>query len=336
MRHLLLVALLVGVAAPAAAQPFTFVAWGDVPYCQAAAPQDCPAEEGRVARLVRQINEVRPAFSLHVGDATGGSELCTDDKLLRAFGFFSLANHPVIYTPGDNEWTDCWRDSAGRYDPRERLGFLRARYFRDAVALGRGRMPLERQADMRNPNLQHHPQMVENARWHHNGVTFMTIHLPGSNNGRPGIPGDRPQLPQGPGALEEFEARDAANIAWLETTFGEVGWIGSKAVVIALQADLFYVARCGSGYDSGYARFRDALGRIVSQFDGPVLLVNGDSHFWLQDRPIAGAPNLTRIMVPGDRDVRAVRVDVDPSAAEPWRFSLIGEADRPARGGCAG
>ena len=107
-------------------------------------------------------------------------------------------------------------------------------------------------------------------------------------------------------------------------------------MVIALQADLFYVARCGAGYDSGYARFRAALGRLAAAYGKPVLLVNGDSHFWLRDQPIAEAPNLTRIMVPGDRDVRAVRVDVTPGAADPWAFSLVGEADRPARGGCAG
>lgn len=336
MRRLLFLAMMMLPALPAAAQPFSFVAWGDIPYCQAAAPQDCPAEEGRVARLVGQINAARPAFSIHVGDTTGGSELCSDAKLLRAFSFFGLASHPVIYTPGDNEWTDCWRDGAGRYEPLERLAFLRSRYFRDAFSLGRVRMPLTRQADMRNPALPAHPQMVENARWQHNDVYFMTIHLPGSNNGRPTIPGDRPQIPQGPGALAEFEARNAANIAWLETSFGEAGWVSARAVVIALQADLFYIARCGSGYDSGYVQFRTALGRQAAAFGKPVLLVNGDSHFWLQDRPLAEAPNLTRIMVPGDRDVRAVRVDVDPAAADPWRFSLIGEADRPARGGCAG
>lgn len=337
MRRLLVLALFLLPALPAGAQapaaaPFAFVAWGDIPYCQAWAPQDCPAEEGRVARLMGQVNETRPAFAIHVGDATGGSETCSDEKLLRAFTFFGLANHPVVYTPGDNEWTDCWQDRAGRYDPVERLGFLRSRYFRDAVSLGRGRMPLTRQADEQPA----HPQMVENMRWQRNGVFFLTIHLPGSNNGRPGIPGDRPQIQQAPGALAEFEARDAANVAWLQAGFDEARRADAPAVVVALQADLFYVARCGSGYDSGYARFRAALGEAAAAFRKPVLLIHGDSHFWLHDRPVAAAPNLTRIMVPGDRDVRAVRVEVDPAAADPWRFSLIGEADRPARGGCPG
>ena len=39
--------------------------------------------------------------------------------------FFSLFESPLIYTPGDNEWTDCHRRSNGGYDPLERLGRLR-------------------------------------------------------------------------------------------------------------------------------------------------------------------------------------------------------------------
>jgi hypothetical protein len=63
-------------------------------------------------------------------------------------------------------------------------------------------------------------------------------------------------------------------------------------------------------------------------------LLHGDSHFYLEDRPVPEAPNLVRLMVPGARDVRAVRVTADPAAAEPFRFALIGPADRPARPGC--
>ena len=35
-------------------------------------------------------------------------------------GFPAVAD-PVVYTPGDNEWTDCHRASAGGYLPTERL-----------------------------------------------------------------------------------------------------------------------------------------------------------------------------------------------------------------------
>jgi hypothetical protein len=334
MRLPILLALLLGLAArPAAAQapdPFSFVAFGDMPYCSPVAPQDCPAEEGRVARLMLDINRARPAFSIFVGDALGGSEICSDDKLLRGLNWMTIADHPLVYTPGDNEWTDCWRDGSGRYDPLERLAFLRARYFRDALSLGRRPMPLIRQADI-DPA---HRLYVENARWARNGVVFATIHMPGSNNNRPTEPDERPVIRPPAGAMEEFQARDAANTAWLEATFAEATRTEARAVVLALQADIFWTQRCGPGWESGQRAFRDALGRQAAAFGKPVLLIVGDAHVFLHDRPMAAAPNLTRIMVPGDRETRAVRIEVDPSAADPWGVSLIGPDDRLQTRGC--
>jgi hypothetical protein len=320
---LLLLGLAIG-AVPAAAQPFSFVAFGDMPYCRPEAPQDCPAEEGRVARLVLAINEARPDFSIFVGDTKGGADVCDDAKLLAPFAWMSLSAAPLVYTPGDNEWTDCWQDRGGRYDPQERLALLRARFFRDSNSLGRRPMPLARQADV-DPA---HRAFVENARWTRNGVVFATIHAVGSNNNRPTEPQERPVLAPPAGALEEFQARNAANLAWIEAAFAEAARTGARAIVLATQVDMFYVQRCGRGYDSGVRQMREAIGRAAAAFGRPVLLIHGDSHFWIQDRPFPGAPNLTRIMVPGDRETRAVRVAVDPGAAEPWGFSFIGPEDR--------
>lgn len=337
---LILPLLLAGLPHPAAAQappaspapdaPFSFAAFGDMPYCVPSAPQDCPAEHGRVARLVGEINAARPAFSIYVGDTKGGSEVCTDDTVLRAFSFFGLANHPLVYTPGDNEWTDCWQDRGGRFDPLERLALIRARYFADDRSLGRVKMPLLRQGDADAARRLY----VENARWQRGAVTFATLHVTGSNNNRPTDPGEPGNIRPPTGAMEEYEARNAANLAWLTATFAEARRAESRAVVIATQADLFYVQRCGRGYDSGYRETRDAIGREAAAFGRPVLLIHGDSHFWLHDKPYPAAQNLTRIMVPGDRDTRAVRVEVDPTATDPWRFTLIGSDDRPASNRC--
>jgi hypothetical protein len=82
---------------------FRFVAFGDMPYCTPNRPEDCAEEEARVARLMRDINAAAPAFSVFVGDTKGGSEICSDERVLRAFSWMSLARHPLIYTPGDNE-----------------------------------------------------------------------------------------------------------------------------------------------------------------------------------------------------------------------------------------
>jgi hypothetical protein len=323
---LLLFALLI--VAPARAQapaePFGFVAFGDMPYCLPTAPQDCAAEEGRVARLMGDINAARPAFSIFVGDTKGGSDVCSDAKVLGPFAWMSLSAAPLVYTPGDNEWTDCWQDRGGRYDQLERLALIRARFFRDAASLGRQPMPLARQADL---DPAHRPY-VENARWARNGVVFATLHVVGSNNNRPTDPGERPAIRPPEGAMAEFQARDAANHAWLDATFAEASRTGARAVVLAFQADLFYVQRCNRGYDTGSRGIREAIGRAAAAFGRPVLLIHGDSHFWIEDRPYETAPNVTRIMVPGDRETRAVRVQVDPNASQPFAFSRIGSDDR--------
>lgn len=333
----LTLALLAGLALlpapPAGAQappePFSFAAFGDMPYCQPAAPQDCPGEEGRVARLMRDINAARPAFSIFVGDTKGGSEICSDDKVLRAFSWMSLADHPLVYTPGDNEWTDCWQDRGGRFDPLERLALIRSRFFPDEMSLGRRPMRLTRQADIHPA----HRGFVENARWIHANTLFATLHVVGSNNNRPTEPEERPAIRPPEGAMAEFEARDAANAAWLNAAFEEASRVGVRAVVLAIQADIFFVQRCGRGFDSGHRAFRAALGRAAASYGRPVLLLMGDSHHFIHDRPMAEAPNLTRVMVPGDRETRAVRVEVT-GEADPWRVSLIGPDDRVERVRC--
>ncbi len=311
---------------PPPAAPFTFAAFGDMPYCDRHPAEACPAEVARVDALVDAINAARPAFTLYLGDTKGGGEACTDAVVFdRTLAWMGRVQGPLVYTPGDNEWTDCWRPGAGRFDPVDLLRRIRARFFPAATSLGQAPMPLTRQADV-SPG---HAGFVENARWARDGVLFLTAHVPGSDNNRPPDAG-----PQPPGAAEEWPARNAANIAWIEEGFALALRGGHRAVVVALQADLYYRRRCGRGTEAGHADTRRALAEGARRFGRPVLLLHGDSHFWLHDRPVEEAPNLTRVMVPGDQDTRAVLVRVDPAAAEPWEFRLIGRDDRPARPSC--
>ena len=52
------------------AEPFTFVALGDMPYGQPA--EVFPAFE----TLIETVNATQPAFTIHVGDTKSGSTLC--------------------------------------------------------------------------------------------------------------------------------------------------------------------------------------------------------------------------------------------------------------------
>ena len=322
MLSLIIIALIAALLpSAAAAEPVRFVAFGDVPYCRAA--ETCAAEVERVERLMAAINAARPAFSIFLGDTKAGGEVCTDAVVLRALAWMGRADHPMLYTPGDNEWTDCWQARSGSFDPLDRLRLIRERYFAGTPHLGRGNLAVVRQPEA-DPA---HPLYVENARWVLDGVVFLTLHVPGSNNNLPIEPGGRPE--SSPPAEAEWRARDAANRAWLEAGFAEAAHFNARGVVVAMQADMFFTRVCGLDADSGYRATIDTLARAAAGFGRPVLLLNGDKHVFVRDQPLPEAPNLTRIMVPGDRDAQAVVLTFDPGGAEPLRFDLIGEAGNP-------
>ena len=315
MRPILLAILLL--FAPAAgAERFTFVAFGDMPYCDERAMESCPAEEVRVARLMAAINAARPAFSIFLGDTKGGDEHCTDTRLLRALDWMALADHPLVYTPGDNEWTDCHRARAGGFDPLERLGKVRELFFADPVrSHGRAKIAVESQARVM---AERFGKYVENARWTQNGVVFATVHVVGSNNNfEPGAPAV---------AMEYFE-RDAANVAWIDATFAHAVSSGAKAVVLSWQADVQDVTQKWAGEMprvSGFVNTVNAVERGAKAFGKPVLVIHGDEHVFQVGRFLNAKykpiPNVLRLEVMGAEDIHAVRVLVDPDSPSVFGF----------------
>jgi hypothetical protein len=105
------------IAAPAAADPFSFVALGDTTY----AP---PADNSLYGELIDAINAAHPAFSIHVGDTKGYGD-CGRTFQQTQLEFFNRFAAAVIYTPGNNEWADCWKANRGSADPTEILALMR-------------------------------------------------------------------------------------------------------------------------------------------------------------------------------------------------------------------
>ncbi len=302
---------LFGLAGSALAQSFSFVALGDLPY---GSPQKAyPAYR----QLIASINQLKPAFSIHVGDIKSGSSLCSDREFEAQRGHFDLFEAPVVYTPGDNEWTDCHRRSNGGYEPQERLQALRQLFFRPGLSLGAQPMALQSQAEL----MPEHAAFVENQRWLHQGVLFATVHVVGSNNN---------MQPDVPGALQEFALRDAANVVWIKAAFEHARASGARALVLAMQANpllgrnLFEDFPKGSGFRNSIG---DTLLPLAAASSVPVLLIHGDSHWHRMDQPFTWQRQplrqLTRLEVPGGTDVRAWRVSVDPSKPQPFSAELI-------------
>ena len=105
-------------ATSAAAEPFSFVALGDTTYAQ-------PADNQIYGQLIDAINAAQPAFSIHVGDTKGYGD-CGRAFQESQRDFFNRFVGPVFYTPGNNEWADCWKANRGAADPtRDTLGDAR-------------------------------------------------------------------------------------------------------------------------------------------------------------------------------------------------------------------
>ena len=286
---------------------FSFVALGDMPY-------KVPDDIAKFDRLIAAVNRLKPAFTIHVGDIKGGSTPCSDAELQKALDQIQTFEGALIYTPGDNEWTDCHRREAGGFDPRERLTKLRSMFFaRPDKSLGKAPIDLESQAQV----MPDYATYVENARFARNGVQFTSIHVVGSNNGFEA---------QDPAAATEFFARDKANVAWIDDSFKRAQATEAKAAVVVLQAE-FDQGRFPNGSmprQSGFANVLDAIERGARAFGKPVLIVNGDEHF-IELKPMRNSrgqpiPNVLKLMVYGENDVHAVRVIVDPDSPGVFGF----------------
>lgn len=284
-----------------AAEPFTFAAVGCMPYARN--PGAAPA----FARIIAEINRHQPAFAVHLGDTIGSDERCTDEVLLRRRDDFNSFATALIYTPGDNEWTDTHSEKGGKFVPTERLAKIRELYFAAERSLGQKPIPLVSQR--RDPA---HAKFVENARWSRGGVVFATVHVVGSSNNH---------LPNVPGAVEEWRERDAANEAWVRATFADARRSQAPAVALFFQADPFGSDKGRPGYVPGFERFLQTVEAEARAFARPVLLVHADEHRYRLDvgmRFVSGAapvPNVTRLETFGAQNFHGVLVTVDPDSA---------------------
>lgn len=307
MRFVATVIAAVLLTAPAAAEPFTFAAMGDLPY-------NLPKDMMKFDRLIDRINERVPAFSIHVGDIKSGGSPCTDDAFIAVRDRLMQMQGAVFYTPGDNEWTDCHRNKAGGYDPLERLDRLRTLFFSKPKSLGQ--MPRDYQRQSENGE---HAQMKENAIWQQADTLFATVHVVGSNNG----------LGRTSASDTEFKDRDKANKDWIRIAFKTAIELDAKAVVIALHANpAFENRKARTSKKSGFRRSLKALAKWARTYAHPVLIVHGDRHELIIDQPLRDKDddligNVTRLQVMGEDEVGAVMVTVDPEADTPFTFRSI-------------
>ena len=309
----LFVAMTLAASMSAQAASFSFGLWGDMPYQKAGDAQKMPA-------VLSSLNSAKIDFSIFVGDIKDGSSKCTDDVFTDAIKMFDGMSHPVVYIPGDNEWTDCHRLNNGGYDSQERLAHLRQVMFTKPVSFGAKPIELESAKDQDS-------LYIENKRFIKNKVMFVTLNIPGSNNNKILDEKDcknksaRTTL-QCEQANAEYAARDAANINWMKSSFQKAKEQNARGILLAFQADPGFDLPETEDQDeskapsvSGYKAFLQAVVNATENFKGQVLLVHGDTHFFKVDKPLYSPskvlPNLTRLQTFGSPNLHWVKVTVD-------------------------
>jgi hypothetical protein len=311
---------------------FTFALWGDTPYSAAERDTVIPA-------LIQDINASQVDFSVFDGDIKSGSTQCVNTVFAEAIDRFNTFAAPMIYVPGDNEWTDCHRINNGSFNALERLEYLRATMFAVPESFGQSRLLLE-----------HQDGYPENTRWSYGDVVFVGLNVPGSNNNKVN-PGQCTSAKSSRTLSDcaadnaEYAARDAANIQFLDESFQVAIANHARGLVVTVQADPSFdlpetetdnertCVRAGQGecldppdstnlnlanYD-GYNNFLADLKAQTIAFGsagGQVLFVHGDTHYFKVDRPgfddaLHPLANFVRICTFGSPNIHWVKVTVD-------------------------
>jgi hypothetical protein len=343
---------------PASANVLTLAVYGDSPY--GTSPTDTAQFEATPA-FIDSINaDPKVDLVLHVGDIHSGKQYCTQAYDQSIYDLWTRYRDPVVYTPGDNEWTDCNKagEGGGAYNPVTHqidykldangnpidyaagnpvanLDLVRSIFFPEAgVTLGGRKKQVLTQAESFDPAHPSDAKYVENVMWEQSKVLFVTINLPGGSNndndvwyGAPSMTGAQSQ---------EIAERTGADLRWLDAAFAQARADDVRGVVIGAQADMWDPEK-GAAHQAAYEPFVQSIASHTTDLGKPVLMFNGDSHVYRSDNPLVASdpvsymhpgydvPNFHRVVVHGSTfPLEWLRLTVDPGASAPAGASAFG------------
>ena len=282
----------------AASAPLKVAFFGDLPYGDITSLQ----------KVVAAVGQSDAELAVHIGDIKSGSSRCANELFQQVKREFDQFPIPMVYIPGDNEWTDCHRSGAGKFDPLERLAALRQFFTVGKTTFGKKTLPLQRQSQIKGFQLY-----SENIQLTLRGVHFIGLHIIGSNN----------NLGRNKKNDAEYMARDKANLAWMKAGFQQAAKAKAKAIVLLIHANPGFEKKAST--KSGFQNFLTELRPLAEASPRPILLVHGDSHTFRVDKPLTYVneihyPNFTRLEVFGSPNEHWVRVVIDPDQKNPFLF----------------
>jgi hypothetical protein len=281
---------------------------GDAPYGTTAA--DTSQFQANPAFINAINSDPDVSLVMHAGDIHSGKQYCTQAYDAAIFSQWQAFKRPLVYTPGDNEWTDCHKagEGGGTYnvtsgtvdfvkdgagnpvdykggDPVENLKLVRQIFFATpGQTLGAGGMGVVSQATAFDARFPADKEYVENVQFEKSGVMFVTMNVPGGSNNDTDPWYGSPAM--GASQQQEVANRSAADLRWLASAFMAAAANGDTAIVIMLQADMWDLDGKAASHIAQYKQFVDAIASNTKTFGKPVLLINGDSHVYRSDNPL--------------------------------------------------
>jgi hypothetical protein len=305
---------------------------GDMPYDAKGVAQ--------VPNVINSINSSKVELVSFDGDTMSGKgDKCTDEAYpALKTNFFDKFTKPVLYSVGDNEWVDCDRAVKGGYDVMTRLALVRSNFFKKAdgtyINLG---------ATSSRITPLHDDKYPEMTMFSYKGITYIYPHVPGSaNNSAVATPTFKTYNDKATdGDDAEYKARDAANVAWINKGFAKAVTDGSVGVIVVVQANMDWegyardAAAPNNENTAAFSAVKQALLTNTLKFKKPVLLQNGDEHWYQVDMPMnetAGklvekdkgslVENFTRVQTFGSGFNHWVELIIDPRADNLWTFKV--------------
>ncbi|KGJ89949.1 hypothetical protein [Colwellia psychrerythraea] len=297
----------------------TIVILADTPYSD----KEKTMLQGPNGNLYRLINEISPSVVMHLGDYKSGGKSCTN-TLLKEHKALLTQIYPgrIIYTPGDNDWTDCDRASlAYSFDELERLEYLIKLMYQTSPLLTDNLKAITSQK-----------AQVENTLWINDRLAISTIHLVGTSNGRVQIEKSQQKI-----ALKKVDKRDDLNLIWLKKIEEEAK--NFDALIIGFQADIYQKSVLESeACDNtpiktcdAFTVYRQAFKDLAKRIKKPILISHGDTGAFCFEKL---EDNLWHLNAAGDyRYLDATKVTFNKKSSDnPFIINALLNPDFPSIG----
>lgn len=195
---------------------------------------DSPYGTPQIENFPEDIAEINAdpqvRLTTHLGDIKDSTSRCTTSYFESIRSDFDRFDRPLVYTLGDNEWTDCHRAEDGAYRPAgrvperdtrpARLDEIHRIFFdRPGWTLGRHPRAVASQGG----------EYVENVMWSEAGVEFGDLNGPGSNNDW-ALWFDK--QPRARSQIDEVKGRTRADVAWMDRIFLRAREQHAKAILL--------------------------------------------------------------------------------------------------------